>query len=126
MNGVIAPILVDKIKSYGFENHCIVNSFTLESLAEVRKHSDIVFLSNVLEENQLISDVIINRINQYGNVVITTFDNDGKMVDSNMEKITLAKSMGIRIFGAIFNNANNVSKLLDAGFSGCQSYVSFT
>ena len=122
---VIAPILVAKLKSYGLETHCIVNSFTLESLATVRQYSDVVFLSQVLEEDQKVTDPIINRINQYGNVVITTFDNDGTEVDASLEKIELAKSMGIRIFGAIFKDASNVEKLLNYGFSGCQSYVPF-
>ena len=123
---VIAPILVAKLREYGLETHCIVNSFTVESLATVRQHSEHVFLSQVLQKNQALSEKIVNIMSQYGNVVITMFDDNGSTVDANLEMINYARGLGIRIYSAIFNNTDNIELLLNKGFSGVQSYVPFT
>ena len=120
---IIAPILIDKLREYSLETHCIINSFTLDSLATVRQYSDYVFLSQVLQQNQTLSQKIVDRIDQYGNVVITMFDNNGSTIETNLEMMKHAKNRGIRIFGAVFSNTENIELLLNNGFSGCQSYV---
>lgn len=122
---VIAPILIEKLREYSLETCCVINSFTLESLAIVRQYSDIVFLSQVLTENQTLYQKNIDRIDELGNVVITLFDSNGSTIEANLEMIKHAKSRGIRMFDAIFNNADNIANLVNYGFSGVQSYVPF-
>ncbi len=125
---VIAPILIDKLRKYSLETCSIINSFTLASLATIRQYSDIVFLSQVIDlnNNQILSQRIIDKINEFGNVVISVFDSDASTVETtNAEMIEHAKSRGIRILGAIFNNSDTIEYVLNNGFSGGQAYIPF-
>lgn len=66
--GVIAIL-----RKYDMETNCVINSFTYEALAEVRKHSSVIPVSQVQDIGYLPVKEDIDRLLALGNSILTLF-----------------------------------------------------
>lgn len=64
--GVIAIL-----RKYNMEEHSFINSFTLEALQEVRKHTDKIPVSNVFDIGYLPTEEDMNRLLALGNGILS-------------------------------------------------------
>lgn len=61
------------IRKYRVENHCVINSFTIETLREVRKYSDTMPLSQVIEHRAQLTREVVDNVIPFENGIVVMF-----------------------------------------------------
>ena len=65
--------VIRRVKYMGMEKRCIINSFTMETLREVRKYSEFIPLSLVIEHESELIEETVHEVSVLGNGIITLF-----------------------------------------------------
>lgn len=97
---------VNLIKKYGYEENCIVISFSLTALQEVRLRSKKIVIQYVAD----ISETTINQVRELGNAGL-----DVNHTSLTKEKIELAHSNGLMVNTWTVNDPQIAKNLTDFG-----------
>lgn len=130
------PAMFAVLDKYKMRKHCIVNSFTVESLEAVRAVDPDIMLSNVLPARKLITKEDIDRADQLGNCLICGFmfsftdypedaNGDGVIdgfdaLELSREALEYAREKDIRIYSAINRSFDHIDRLMQYGVMGVQ------
>ncbi len=98
--------LVNQIKKYGYEENCIINSFSLVALQAVRELSGNIILQLLASINQ----TTINQVKSLGNAGIDV--NESTLTKENIE---LAHSNGIQVNTWTVDNYQRAKTLIGYG-----------
>lgn len=130
------PAMFAVLDKYKMRKHCIVNSFTVESLEAVRAVDEDIMLSNVLPGRKLITKEDIDRADRLGNCLICGFmfsftdypvdaNGDGVIdgfdaLELSKEALEYAQQKDIRIYSAINRSFDHIERLMEYGVMGVQ------
>lgn len=122
----LARQVMQTLRKYHMESWCVVNSFTLETLQEIRKHSDIIPLSQVQKYKSLLTRETVDALLPLGNVMITLFqypDSDPESLwNGSEDAIAYAQSFGIPIHMAQVGAYADYCNLIRKGVQGFHLY----
>ena len=65
--------VLDTLRKYHMTEHCVINSFTLETLREVRKYNRTITLSQVYDHRKPITVENVENVTALGNAMLTGF-----------------------------------------------------
>lgn len=122
----LARKVMQTLRKYHMESWCVVNSFTLETLQEIRKHSSIIPLSQVQKGWSMLTKETVDRLLPLGNVMITLFHypapDPQRLWDGSAEAIAYAQNAGIPIHMAQVGNNDDYCHLIRKGVQGFHLY----
>lgn len=135
----VVPAMFAVLDKYHMRKHCIVNSFTVESLQAVRAVDEDIMLSNVLPARKPLTKEDVDRALSLGNCLVCTFtfpftdypedvNGDGVIdgfdaLENSKEALAYAREKDIRIYSAINNSNDHIDKLMAYGVMGVQINV---
>ena len=114
------------IRKHGMEERCVINSFTYETLQEVRKYSSEIPISHVQGHFWTLTDAIVDGAADLGNAVISMFSypyTEGRTeeaIKTSMPAVERALGRGMRMFQAILTRPEDREACLKLGFTGFQ------
>lgn len=118
--------VISTLRKYSMEEHAIINSFTYESLCEVRCHSDIIPVSHVFDIGYLPTSEDIDRLAALGNAICTLFWYTVGRNDSHWDEYAplaaYAASKDIPLHMAIVPSFADYSTCIAHGIQGFQLY----
>ncbi len=118
--------VIKTLRKYGMEEHAIINSFTYESLCEVRRHSDIIPVSHVLDLGYLPTTEDIDRLAALGNAICAlfwyTFGRNHSQWEEAEAIMAYAASRGITMHMAIIPSFAVRSECIAHGIQGFQLF----
>ena len=121
----LIDVMMPIIYKYNMQSKCIINSFTLESLKEVKKYDSTIELSWVMSEGKL-SKERIDTAHELGNCLITLFNfptdaHGGFMsLDDYGELFDYAYEKNVKLYAAIVESVSYLDELRGYGISGAQ------
>lgn len=122
----LAQKVMQTLRKYHMESWCVINSFTLETLQEIRKHSAIIPLSQVQKGWSILTKETVDRLMPLGNVIITLFHYPAPDPESLWERsadaIAYAQNAGIPIHMAQVGPYAEYSHLIRKGVQGFHLY----
>ena len=107
------------------EEHCVINSFTYETLREVRKYSSTIPVSFVQPLKVVLDRSAVEKMIDLGNGIICMFSYNGKggepdLLDASEENLRYASQNGVQIYMAILNSYRDYTYLVQRGIQGMQ------
>jgi len=113
------------LEKYRMTEHCIINSFTLETLQEVRKYNSTIPLSKVNRLCAPVTKETVDEIIPLGNAILTMFLYGGgrrepEQIEASSEALQYAREHGIQLFMAIVANYSDYTWLVQQGVQGVQ------
>lgn len=120
----LVPRVLEVLKKYCMEEHCVINSFTLETLQEVRKYSYTIPVSFVQPPREQLDKAAVESLIPLGNAIICMFlygkEKRPDLWDASAESLRLAQDNDIQIYMAILNSYYDYSFLSQRGVQGMQ------
>ena len=93
--------VMQTLGKYFMIEHSVINSFTLETLQEVRKYNHTIPLSQVINHRSVITREVVENVIPLGNAMVTGFlypaDNALELWDQSQEALAFAQENGIQI-----------------------------
>lgn len=118
--------VIKTLRKYGMEEHAIINSFTYESLCEIRRHSDIIPVSNVFDIGYMPTREDIDRLEVLGNSICAlfwyTFGRDDSHWAEADELMAYAAAKGVTMHMAIIPSFAVRSECIAHGIQGFHLY----
>lgn len=122
----LAQQVMMTLRKYHMESWCVINSFTLETLQEIRKYSDIIPLSQVQKGWSLLTKEAVDNLLPLGNVMITLFHypaaDPEALWEGSAEAIAYAQDAGIPIHMAQVGAYSDYCHLVRKGIQGFHLY----
>lgn len=117
--------VMEVLEKYRMTEHCIINSFTLETLQEVRKYSRTIPISHVLKLCTPVTRETVEEMIPLGNSILTIFNYGGgrkepELIAASAEAIAYAKEQDIQIFAAVVRSYGDYTWLVQQGIQGVQ------
>ena len=121
----LVPRVLAVLKKYCMEEHCVINSFTYETLREVRKYSHSIPVSFVQPLKEILDRNAVDQMIALGNGVICMFSYNGKgprpdLLDASEENLRYARENDVQIYMAILNSYRDYTYLVQKGIQGMQ------
>ncbi len=121
IEGVIAVL-----RKYDMEEHCIINSFTYESLCEVRRHSQKITVSQVQDLGYLPNTEDVDRLCALGNSIMTLFWYTVGLTRERWaeadEVMAYAKTRSLPVHMALVPSRAQYEDMIEKGICGFQLY----
>lgn len=121
----IAPLVSEvmvTLKKYRMEDHCVINSYTLATLQEVRKYSDTIPLSMVINLGATLTKAMVDKVIPLGNSMVTMFlyptDDPISLWDASAEALAYAAENDVQIHMAQVNSYADYSAMVQRGVQG--------
>ena len=114
------------IRLHGMEERCVINSFTYETLQEVRKYTADIPISHVQGRCAVLTDAVVDAAADLGNAVISMFsypyleDRTEEAIRASMPAVQRALGRDMRMFQAILTRQEDREACLKLGFTGFQ------
>ena len=113
------------LRKYGLEDRCVINSFTRETLEEVRRqgHPNIL-LSQVLDLREPIPADLPERVSELGPAMITAFffpcsrERSEELLEASRPAIAAAKALQVPLHMAQIRDPADREWSLEKGFNG--------
>ena len=106
------------------EDKCVINSFTYETLGEVRKYSDKIPVSNVFHKSDVLTPETVRMVADLGNSIATPFTfeapNAYEVVKASEAGYREAKRLGVYLHMAQIPTPMDRENLIKRGFTGFQ------
>ena len=121
----LVPQVLKVLKKYCMEEHCVINSFTYETLREVRRYSSTIPVSFVQPLKETLDRGAVDKMIGLGNGIICMFLYNGKgtrpdLLDASEENLRYARENGVQIYMAILNSYRDYTCLVQRGIQGMQ------
>lgn len=121
----LVPRVLAVLKKYCMEEHCVVNSFTYETLREVRRYSSTIPVSFVQPLKEPLDRGAVDKMIALGNGIICMFLYNGKgtrpdLLDASEENLQYARQNDVQIYMAILNSYRDYTYLVQRGIQGMQ------
>jgi len=121
----LVPRVLEVLKKYCMEEHCVVNSFTYETLREVRKYTGTIPVSFVQPLKVPLERENVDKLIGLGNGIICMFLYNGKgtrpdLLEASEENLRYAREHGLQIYMAILNSYRDYAYLVRQGIQGVQ------
>ena len=114
--------MMDTLRKYHMESHCVVNSYTLDTLREVRKYSDTIPLSMVINLGATLTKEMVDKVIPLGNSMVTMFlyptDNPIGLWDASAEALAYAAENDVQIHMAQVGSYSDYSDMVQRGVQG--------
>lgn len=118
----LVAAMMEILKKYHMENHCIINSYTLATLREVRKHNEVIPLSQVIQLGNVLTKAAIDNVIPLKNAIVTMFlyptDNPLDLWEQSTEALNYALENGVQIHMAQVNSHVDYSAMIQRGVQG--------
>lgn len=112
------------IRKYNVENHCLINSFTYETLCEASKYSDEVPLSLVFEKGVVLTKEMVDKVIPFKHGIVNLFFCDHEKTkafwNDSVEAIEYARKNNVQIHIAILRKYSDYCWLTERGAQGFQ------
>lgn len=112
------------VRKYDMEDKCVINSFTYETLTEVRKYSDKIPVSNVFHKSDVLTPETVRMVADLGNSIATPFTfeapNAYEVVKASEAGYREAKRLGVYLHMAQIPTPMDRENLIKRGFTGFQ------
>ncbi|MBE6966627.1 MAG: hypothetical protein E7441_11415 [Ruminococcaceae bacterium] len=110
------------VRKYHVENHCVINSFTIEALREVRKYSDIIPLSQVISYREPLTREVVDNVIPFKNGIVTLFfcpeKDPMKYWDASRDAIEYAKANNVTLHMAQVRSYKDYCDMVSRGVTG--------
>ncbi len=110
------------VRKYHVEGSCVINSFTIETLREVRKYSEIIPLSQVILHRAPLTREIVDNVIPFKNGIVTMFiypENDPmKYWEESRDGIEYAKANKVPIHMAQVGSYKDYCDMISRGVTG--------
>ena len=110
------------VRKYHVENNCVINSFTIETLREVRKYSDVIPLSQVILHRAPLTREVVDNVIPFKNGIVTMFiypENDPmKYWEESRDGIEYAKEHNVPIHMAQVGQYKDYCDMVSRGVTG--------
>lgn len=130
---VVAEVM-KVLRKYSMEDECVINSFTYEVLQEVRKYSDTIPVSNVIDLGIIPGRDVIDCLKSLGNAILTMFlypaeyypivynrsENPAKLWEQAADTTIYACENNIPIHMAQVKEYSDYRQLISSGVQGIQ------
>lgn len=114
--------VIGTLEKYRMLNHCVINSYTLETLKEVRRYSDSIPLSMVISLGTPLTKDIVDKVVPLGNSIITMFlyptDNPDELWEQSSEALYYADVNDVQIHMAQVSDYGDYSNMNRKGVQG--------
>ena len=114
--------VMDVLRKYHMEDHCVINSYTLATLQEVRKYSDTIPLSQVISLGDTLTRTVVDRVHGLGNSMVTMFlyptDNPLELWEQSADALAYAQEKGVQIHMAQVSSYSDYSDMVQRGVQG--------
>ncbi len=114
--------VIKTVRKYHAENNCLINSFTIETLREVRKYSDVIPLSQVIEYKAALTKKVVDDVIGLKNGIVTMFiypENEPMKYWKESEKMVgYAFENGVQIHMAQVKQYKDYCDMIKLGVSG--------
>lgn len=118
----LVAAMMDTLKKYRMEDHCVVNSYTLATLQEVRKYSATIPLSMVINLGAVLTKEMVDKVIPLGNSIVTMFlyptDNPISLWDASAEALAYAAENDVQIHMAQVGSYADYSAMVQRGVQG--------
>jgi hypothetical protein len=113
---------METLKKYHMEDRCVVNSYTLATLREVRRYSDTIPLSQVINLGDVLTAETVDNVAGLGNAIVTMFlyptDDPVSLWDASADALTYAAESGVQIHMAQVGSYADYSAMVRRGVQG--------
>ena len=114
--------VMETLRKYRMEDHCVINSYTLATLKEVRKYTDSIPVSMVISLGAVLTTEIVDKVIPLDNSIITMFlyptDNPIELWDQSEEALNYAMENDVQIHMAQVDNYSDYSAMIQRGVQG--------
>lgn len=114
--------VIKTLEKYYMIEHCMINSFTLETLQEVRKYNHTIPLSNVIPARIKLERKVVENMIPLGNAAVTAFfygrENKPELWEASKEALELAREHDIQIHMAQVGSFAVYSDMIQKGVQG--------
>lgn len=118
----LVPAVLDTLNKYNMIEHCMINSFTLETLQEVRKYNHTIPLSNVIPARIRLEREVVENMIPLGNAAVTMFlygrEKKPELWEESAEALQLAQENGVQIHMAQVASFADYSYMVRKGVQG--------
>ncbi|MBE6966413.1 MAG: hypothetical protein E7441_10340 [Ruminococcaceae bacterium] len=112
------------VRKYNMENHCVINSFTLETLQEASKYTDEIPLSNVFEKGVVLTKEMVDGVIPFKHGIVNLFFCDHEKTkefwEASIDAIEYARQNDVQVHVAILRKYSDYCWLTDRGVQGFQ------
>ena len=120
----VVSLVMQTLKKYNMVERCVINSYTFETLQEVRKYTDVIPVSQVIQHEEPLTKDVVKRLVSLGNSIVCLFfypstDPDA-LWSSSKSVIEYAQSNGVRVHMAQVKQTNDILSLKPKGVTGFQ------
>lgn len=110
------------LKKYHMTEYCVINSFSYDTISEVRKYSDTITISQVIDLRLIPDKEIVDKLYALGNSIITLFYFDlpesYDLWEDSKEILEYINEKGIPVHMAQVNRYKDYSYLIQNGVQG--------
>lgn len=114
--------VMDTLKKYRMEDHCVINSYTVATLQEVRKYNDTIPLSMVIALGATLTKEMVDKVIPLGNSIVTMFlyptDDPISLWDQSAEALAYAAENDVQIHMAQVGSYADYSAMVQRGVQG--------
>jgi len=114
--------VLDTLGKYYMTEHCVINSFTLETLLEVRKYNRTIPLSQVIDYGKPIGTDVVENVTPLGNAMVTGFlyprENGLELWEQSGQAVELAAARKIPIHMAQVDSYGDYCDMIRRGVQG--------
>ena len=114
--------VMETLRKYRMEDHCVVNSYTLATLKEVRKYSDTIPLSQVINLGDVLTKTVVDNVIPLGNSIVTMFlyptNNPLELWEQSAEALEYAAENDVQIHMAQVSSYAAYSAMVQRGVQG--------
>lgn len=118
----LVSVMMDTLKKYRMEDHCVVNSYTLAALQEVRRYSSTIPLSMVISLGTTLTKETVDKVIPLGNSIVTMFlyptDDPISLWNQSAEALAYAAENDVQIHMAQVNSYADYSAMVQRGVQG--------
>ncbi len=113
------------LRKYNMENHCVINSFTYETLCEAGKYNNEIPLSHVIgDRGTLLTKEMVDAVLPFKHGIVNLFYCPSKetkeLWNASLEAIEYARANNVEIHSAILSSYFDYRWLAERGVQGFQ------
>lgn len=118
----LVSTMMATLRKYRMEDHCMVNSYTLAALQEVRKYSDTIPVSMVINLGTVLTREMVDKVIPLGNSTVTMFlyptDNPLELWNQSADALAYAAENDVQIHMAQVGSYSDYADMVQRGVQG--------